>query len=194
MISHGSVAESASVLTVWARSAALMPVVTPSRASTEIVYAVRIRSLLCGVISGISSRSSIVPGHRHADDAGAVPDRERHQLGRRLARREDDVALVLAVLVVDDDDRPCPRRCRRSASSTVSSRSLSCWLIGVLLGSGLVLGPAGCEHPLDVLRDHVDLEVDRVAELLGAERGAGERLRDERDGERAARRRRRRRR
>ena len=62
MISHGSVAESASTRTVWARSAAEMPVVTPSRASTEIVYAVRIRSLLCGVISGISSRSSIVPG------------------------------------------------------------------------------------------------------------------------------------
>ena len=39
-----------------------MPVVTPSRASTEIVYAVRSRSLLCGVISGISSRSSISPG------------------------------------------------------------------------------------------------------------------------------------
>ena len=35
---------------------------TPSRASTEIVYAVRILSLLCGVISGISSRSSMSPG------------------------------------------------------------------------------------------------------------------------------------
>ena len=35
--SHGSVAESASVRAVCARSAALMPVLTPSRASTEIV-------------------------------------------------------------------------------------------------------------------------------------------------------------
>ena len=43
-------------------SAAEMPVLTPSRASTEIVYAVRSLSLLCGVISGISSRSSMVPG------------------------------------------------------------------------------------------------------------------------------------
>ncbi len=62
MISHGSVAESASTRTVWARSAAEMPVVTPSRASTEIVYAVRSLSLLCGVISGISSRSSMSAG------------------------------------------------------------------------------------------------------------------------------------
>ena len=36
--------------------------VTPSRASTEIVYAVRSLSLLCGVISGISSRSSMSAG------------------------------------------------------------------------------------------------------------------------------------
>ena len=104
VISHGSVAESASTRTVWARSAAEMPVVTPSRASTEIVYAVRSRSLLCGVISGISSRSSIVGRHRHADHAAGVADREGHQLRRRLAGGEDDVALVLAVLVVDDDD------------------------------------------------------------------------------------------
>ena len=62
MTSHGSVAESASTRAVWARSAAEMPVVTPSRASTEIVYAVRSRSLLCGVISGISSRSSMSAG------------------------------------------------------------------------------------------------------------------------------------
>ncbi len=47
---------------MWERSAAEIPVETPSRASTEIVYAVRILSLLCGVISGISSRSSIAPG------------------------------------------------------------------------------------------------------------------------------------
>jgi len=62
VISHGSVAESASTRAVWARSAALMPVLTPSRASTEMVYAVRSLSLLWGVISGISSRSSMSAG------------------------------------------------------------------------------------------------------------------------------------
>jgi hypothetical protein len=38
-----------------------MPVVIPCRASTEIVYAVRMRSRLCGVISGTASRSSAAP-------------------------------------------------------------------------------------------------------------------------------------
>ncbi len=43
--------------------------------------------------------------HRHADHPAGVADRERHQLRSRLGRGEDDVALVLAVLVVDDHDR-----------------------------------------------------------------------------------------
>ena len=38
-------------------------------------------------------------------------------------------------------------------------------------------------QPLDVLRDDVDLEVDRVAGLLAAERGEGERGRDQADRE-----------
>ncbi len=41
--------------------------------------------------------------HRHAHHPAAVPDRERHQLRGRLGGGEDDVALVLSVLVVDDD-------------------------------------------------------------------------------------------
>ncbi len=45
-----------------ARSPAEMPVVTPSRASTLTVNAVRIRSELCGVINGSCSRSSTSPG------------------------------------------------------------------------------------------------------------------------------------
>ena len=43
------------------RSAAEMPVVTPSRASTLRVKAVRIRSVFCEVISGRCSRSSSAP-------------------------------------------------------------------------------------------------------------------------------------
>ena len=44
-------------------------------------------------------------GHRHADHPRGVAHGERHQLRCRLAGREDQVALVLAVLVVHDDDR-----------------------------------------------------------------------------------------
>ena len=50
-----------------------------------------------------------VAGHRHADHAAGVADREGHQLRRRLRGGEDDVALVLAVLVVDDDHGPAGR-------------------------------------------------------------------------------------
>ena len=45
-----------------ARSAADIPVLTPSLASTLIVNAVRIRSLFSVVISGTCSRSSSRPG------------------------------------------------------------------------------------------------------------------------------------
>ena len=45
-----------------------------------------------------------VGGHRHADDAAGVADHEGHLFRRRLRRGHDQVALVLAVGVVDDDD------------------------------------------------------------------------------------------
>ena len=44
-----------------------------------------------------------LPRQRHADDARRVAHEERDPLGRRVLRRHDQVALVLAVLVVDDD-------------------------------------------------------------------------------------------
>ncbi len=47
--------------TVRARSAAEMPVSTPSRASTETVYAVPLRSSLTWVIGGSLRRSSSSP-------------------------------------------------------------------------------------------------------------------------------------
>src|SRR4051794_10532764 len=81
-----------------------MPVLTPSRASTLIVYAVRCRSVLCGVIRGMSSRSSRSP---------AIGTQMTPLLCRIVkaissgvqTRGEDDVALVLPALVVDDHDR-----------------------------------------------------------------------------------------
>src|SRR5690606_964628 len=42
-------------------------------------------------------------GQRHADVAGGVPDHEGQQFGCGLLGREDQIALVLPVLVVDDD-------------------------------------------------------------------------------------------
>ena len=41
---------------------------------------------------------------RDAQVAGGVANHERHQFGRGFLGREDQVTLVLAILVVDDDD------------------------------------------------------------------------------------------
>ena len=120
---------------VWARSAALMPVLTPSRASTEIVYAVRSLSLLCGVISGISSRSSMSPGIGTQITPLEWRIVKAISSGRRLGGGEDDVALVLAVLVVDDHDRP--------AGGDVLDGPLDGVQADAVLGS-FIRGPPAC--------------------------------------------------
>ena len=91
---------------VRARSAAEMPVVTPSRASIETVNAVP---------NGVSF-SAVAHHHRQvelaralgrereADQAAPVHGHEVHGLGRALLGGHAQVALVLAVLVVDEDD------------------------------------------------------------------------------------------
>src|SRR5207249_2645897 len=48
-------------------------------------------------------------GHRHADDAARVFADERDHLGRAGLRSHREVTLVLAVLVVDDDDHVAGR-------------------------------------------------------------------------------------
>ncbi len=94
---------------MWARSAAEIPVVMPSRASTETVYAVFFRSWLVWYIGGSSSRSQSSPVSGTQTHPAGVPDRERQQLRRRLLGGEDQVAFVLPVGVVDDDDRASGR-------------------------------------------------------------------------------------
>ena len=47
-----------------------------------------------------------VPGHRKADQTPTVLRHEVDQLGGRLLGRDRQIAFVLAVLVVDDDDHP----------------------------------------------------------------------------------------
>ncbi|CAM5504232.1 hypothetical protein SGLAM104S_01112 [Streptomyces glaucescens] len=94
-----------------ARSAAEMPVVTPCapEASTETVNAVFIDSVLSATICGSWSRSSSSPSM-------GAQIRPRHSLimnatisGGGLLCGDDEVALVLPVLVVDDHDRAAGR-------------------------------------------------------------------------------------
>ena len=54
-----------------------------------------------GLSASCTARSM---GDGRADHAGGVAEEERDRLGRRELGRHDEVALVLAVLVVDHDD------------------------------------------------------------------------------------------
>ncbi len=147
MTSHGSVAESASTRAVWARSAAEMPVVTPSRASTEIVYAVRSLSLLCGVISGISSRSSMSAG-----------------IGTQITPLECRIVNAISSGVALEAAKMMSPSFSRSSSSTTTTAlpaAMSAIASSTLSRRTLVVSSViGPHHLLDVLRDDVDLEVD----------------------------------
>ena len=83
-----------------------MPVVTPRRASMLTVNAVPNGALLPlrADCSGSSSASTLLLGERQADEAAAVLGHEVDGLGRDLLGGHDEVALVLAILVVDEDD------------------------------------------------------------------------------------------
>src|SRR5215210_2966802 len=101
--SSGSVASSTATLHVCARSAAEMPVETPSLASMETVKAVPMREELWVIICGISRRSRISSAIE-ADEPPAVGRHEVYVLGGYELGGHGQVALVLAILVVADDD------------------------------------------------------------------------------------------
>ena len=70
--------------------------------------AVRWLSVFCATISGEVELAGPLGGDRRADVARGVVEEERDRLGRGELGRHDEVALVLAVLVVDDDDDLAP--------------------------------------------------------------------------------------
>jgi hypothetical protein len=108
-ICSGPLAASIATAMVRARSAAEMPVVTPSRASIETVKAVSWRVPLVWP----SARAELLDpllGQRQADQAAAVLGHEVDRVGRRHLRGDDEVALILAVLVVDQDEHPAVAR------------------------------------------------------------------------------------
>ncbi len=89
-----------------ARSAAEMPVVTPCFASMETVKAVPKRERLSRTIGIRRSLFGVLLGQGEADEPPAVPGHEVDRLRRDELRRHAEVALVLPVLVVDEDDHP----------------------------------------------------------------------------------------
>ena len=118
--SRGVLSGSIATWIVRARSCAEMPVVTPSRASIETV-------------NGVSKGDSFFAAMRSRPSSSqrcGVSDRQIRPrpwvamkfigLGRRELRGDREVALVLAILVVGDDDHP-PWRMSSSASSIVAN-------------------------------------------------------------------------
>ena len=143
--SRGRAAGSIATWIVRARSAAEMPVVTPSRASIETVNGVWNGDSFLAAIRSSPSSSQRSGRQRQADQPAAVRGHEVDRLGRDELRRHREVALVLAVLVVahhdhaagaDLLDRLFDRRERRSCDR---------------------------HQLLDVLGEHVHLQVDRRA-------------------------------
>ena len=102
--SEGFVAGSIAVSTVAARSAAEMPVVVRPRASIETVNAVPKFEVFSSTIGGSSSSAQRSSVSARQIRPAALARHEVDRLGRHLLGREHEVALVLAVLVVHDDD------------------------------------------------------------------------------------------
>ena len=133
--------------------------VVPWRASTDTVNAVR---CALGVVGHHQREPQLVEAlalDRHADHAARVADHERHRLGRHLLGRHDEVALVLAVGVVDDDHELTPL-------DGGDGFSILCERHRLLSARAIELRSVAREQSLDVLGDDVHFEVHRVAGLL----------------------------
>ena len=84
------------------RSAAEIPVVTPSSASMDSVNAVPKREVFCDDISGRLQRIAALGGEGETDQAAAVGGHEVDGFGRDQLGGHGQVAFVFAILVVDD--------------------------------------------------------------------------------------------
>ena len=100
----GCVAESMATRIVWARSAAEMPVVTPSRASMLSVKAVPKREVFSCDIRRQAQVVGALLGEGQADEAAAVAGHEVDGFGSDIFGGQREVAFVFAVFVVHDDD------------------------------------------------------------------------------------------
>ena len=116
-------------------------------------------------------------GEAEADQPARVRDHEVDRLGRRELRGDRQVALVLAVLVVDDDDELALRGCPRSPPRSWR-RALSVLRLG---GSSSRAHRSPASSRSTYLAEDVGLEVHGVARREQRQRRQRERVRDQRD-------------
>ena len=87
---------------VWARSAAEIPVVTPSAASMDSVNAVPKRDVFRADMGGSCESVAEFRAERKADQPAAVLGHEVDDFGRDLFGCDGEVAFVFPIFVVDD--------------------------------------------------------------------------------------------
>ena len=159
MTSYGPFVGSIATWIVTERSCAEIPVVTPSRASIETVKAVCERRL---VVLGHLPEPELVAAllrQAEADQAARVHGHEVDRLGRRELGRDRQVALVLAVGRVDDDDELA----LADVLDRLFDRGERSRGLGHRLGHLAAKSYRGPDELLDVLGEHVDFQIDLVA-------------------------------
>jgi hypothetical protein len=117
---------------------------------------------------------------RQADQAAAEAGHEVDGLGRDVVGGQHQVAFVLAVFFVHQDDHAPGAHVGHDVFDRRDGRGwgLSCRVFRQL--------GAGAEHALDIARDQVDLEVDGGCRPAAAQRGVLHGVRDQVDADLAA--------
>src|SRR5687768_7270144 len=175
--SSGPVASSTATRQVWARSAAEIPVETPSFASMETVKAVPIRDELWVVIWGISSRSSI---------SSAIGRQIRPRPCTAMKLMSSEVTSSVAMVRSPSFSRSSSSQTMTIFPDLMSSMTSSIWLNGIFDAPLEVLQASARsrpKEPLDVFRYDVRLQVDRVSHPDLPEVRVSARLGQDGDGE-----------
>src|SRR5690606_26161620 len=172
--SDGRASSRIAVRIVVARSCAEMPVVTPSRASIETVKAVSRLAVLCWTIGGRSRRSAIafVIARQTTPPVWRIMKASRSGVTASAARTRSP-----SFSRSSSSTRITGRPALSSATSSGTSASP-----GRRVASGMA-GLPQRQDPLDVLGQHVGLEVHAVAGAQAGQRRDLERVRYQRDGE-----------
>src|SRR5918992_985479 len=161
--SSGPVASSTATRQVWARSAAEMPVETPSFASMETVKAVPMRDELWVIIWGISSRSS---------SSSAIGRQMRPRPCTAMKLMSSGVTSSAAMVRSPSFSRSSSSQTMTIFPALMSSMTSSIWLNGIFDAPLEVLQASASSRPyepLDVFRYDVRLQVHASSWLQPAE-------------------------